>query len=472
MSSISALNSLLDSSSNSSSTIDLSQILEAALGASSEGIDVNAAVNAAVTAAEKPETQWQTQLTLLQNQTSALNSLQTGVTSLDNDMQALNNLMGPLSAATVTSSNSSIVTGSAVSGTASGNHVIVVNSLASTASWASGTVASASTPLAGGSFTITGANGTPTTISTGSGSSTLNDVANTINGDNLGLTATVVTDAAGARLVVVSNTSGGAANFSVANGGGLTFSQVEPGSNASYSVDGLTLSSATNTVTGALPGVTLNLQSASSGTQVSLNIAPDTSAASTAINQFVTDYNSVITALNNQFADSGSGQGVLATDPTVRNLQSEMLSALGYTYVPATGTTTMPNLSSMGITVNKDGTLSVDSATLNNALQNNYSDVQSFFQGSAFNGFANFMDQQLTGFLSPSDGAFTVDLQSIGSEETSLQDDITNFQTNVITPLQTQLQAQYSQAEILLQQLPAEMKQIDEELGLNNSSNG
>jgi flagellar hook-associated protein 2 len=126
----------------------------------------------------------------------------------------------------------------------------------------------------------------------------------------------------------------------------------------------------------------------------------------------------------------------------------------------------------MGITVNKDGTLSVDSATLNNALQNNYSDVQSFFQGSAFNGFANFMDQQLTGFLSPSDGAFTVDLQSIGSEETSLQDDITNFQTNVITPLQTQLQAQYSQAEILLQQLPAEMKQIDEELGLNNSSNG
>lgn len=473
MSSISALNSLLDSSSSSSSsTINLSQILEAALGASSEGIDVNAAVSAAITAAEKPETTWENQLTQLQNQTSALNDLQSGVTSLDNDMQALNNLMGPLSSATVTSSNSSIVTGSAVSGTASGNHVIVVNSLANTASWASGIVASGTTPLAGGSFNITGADGTVTSISTGTGTSTLNDVASTINADNLGLSATVVTDAAGARLVVVSNTSGSAANFSVANGGGLTFGQVEPGSNASYSVDGLTLSSATNTVTGAIPGVTLNLQSASPGTQVSLNIAPDTSAASTAINQFVTDYNAIITGLNAQFADSGSGQGVLATDPTVRNLQNEMLSALGYTYVPATGTTTMPNLSSMGITVNNDGTLSVDSSTLNNALQNNYSDVQSFFQGAAFNGFAGSMDQQLTNFLSPSDGAFTVDLSSISSEESDLQTDITNFQTNVIAPLQTQLQAQYSQAEEQLQELPTEMKQIDEELGLNNSSGG
>ena len=472
MSSVSALNSLLASSSSSSSTINLSQILEAALGASSEGIDVNSAVSAAVTAAEAPEQQWESQETTLQNQTSALNQLQTDATNLDNDMQALNNLLGPLSATTVTSSNSGVVTGSAVSGTASGNHVVVVNNLATTDSWASGTVASASTPLAGGSFTITGADGTVTTISTGTGTNTLNDVANTINSDDLGVTANVITDANGARLAIVSNSSGSASDFSVSSGGGLSFSEVAQGNNASFSVDGLTLASASNTVTGAIPGMTLSLLSASPGTQVSLTVAPDTSQASTAINQFVTDYNTLITAVNSQFADSGSGQGVLATDPTLHNLQSELLGSLGYTYVPASGTTTVPNLSSLGITVNNDGTLSVDSATLNNALQNNYSDVQSFFQGSALNGFANSLDQQLTSFTSPADGAFTVDLQSISSEDSTLQTDVTNFQTNVIAPLQTQLQSEYSQAEILLQQLPAEMKQIDEELGLNNSSNG
>jgi len=469
MSSISALNSLL-SGSSSSSTINLSQILEAALGASSEGIDVNSAVSAAVTAAEAPENTWESQETLVQNQTNALNSLQTGVSSLDNDMQSFNNLIGPLTSMSVTSSNSGIVTASAVSGTAAGNHVVEVNNLASTASWASSTVASAATDLAGGSFTITGADGTVTTISTGTGSSSLNDVANTINADNLGLTASVITDANGARLSIVSNTSGSAANFSVSSGGGVTFSKTVAGNNASFSVDGLTLSSASNTVTGALPGITLNLLSGSPGTQVSLNVAPNTSQAATAINQFVTDYNSVITALNNQFADSGSGQGVLATDATVRNLQSELLGALSYTFTPASGTTTMPNLSSMGITVNNDGTLSVDNSTLNNALQNNYSDVQSFFQGTAFNGFASSLDQQLTGFLSPADGAFTVDLQSLSSQYSTLQQDITNFQSNVIAPLQTQLQNEYSQAEILLQQLPNEMKQINQELGFNNSN--
>jgi flagellar hook-associated protein 2 len=189
--------------------------------------------------------------------------------------------------------------------------------------------------------------------------------------------------------------------------------------------------------------VTLNLQSASPGTEVSLDVAPDTSQASNAINQFVSDYNTLIGAVNAQYSDTGSGQGVLADDPTVENLQNTLLQALDYTASPASGntSTTVPNLSSLGITVNTDGTLSVDSGTLTSALQNNFSDVQNFFQGSALNGFANSMDQQLTNFTSPSDGAFTVDLQSISTENTSLQTDITNFQTNVIAPLKTQLQA-------------------------------
>jgi hypothetical protein len=60
----------------------------------------------------------------------------------------------------------------------------------------------------------------------------------------------------------------------------------------------------------------------------------------------------------------------------------------------------------------------------------------------------------------------------MSSENTSLQDDINNFQANIITPLKAQLQSEYSKAEIALQQLPAELKDVDAELGLNNSSNG
>lgn len=470
MSSLSALNSLLSGS--SSSGINLSQILEAAMGASSEGIDVDAAVSAAITAAEAPENAWESEEATLQSQTTALNQLQTDATDLDNDMQSLNNLTGPLSAVAVTSSDSSIVSASAASGTAAGNHIVVVNSLASTASWSSAAVASATTPLAAGSFTITNADGTATTISTGTGTSTLNDVANTINADDLGVTASVVTDATGSRLAIVADTSGSAANFSVTSptGGSLQFTQAVTGANASLTVDGIAIASASNTVTSALPGITLNLLNASPGTNVSLTVAPDTSQASTAINQFVTDYNTLITALNTQFTDTGSGEGVLATDSNVRNLQSDLEGALGYTS-STSGSSSVMSLASMGISVNSDGTLSVNSSTLDSALQNNFTGVQNFFQGSALNGFANSLDQQLTSFISPADGAFTIDLQSIATENSGLQTDINNFQANVIAPLQTQLQSEYSQAEILLQELPNEMKGIDEELGMNNSSN-
>jgi flagellar hook-associated protein 2 len=468
MSSISALDSLLGAT--SSTGIDISSILEAALGASSPGIDVTAAVNAAVTAAEAPEQGWETQEATLQSQISALNQIQSDATNLDNDAQALNSLTGPLSAMTVNSSNDNVVTASAASGSTPGNHVVVVNSLATTASWTSGTFASSSTDLPAGSFTITPGSGSPVTITT-DGSETLSDVANEINGDDLGVSASVITDDSGSRLAIVADTTGSAANFTVSGSAGYGFTQAATGADASLTVDGIDISSASNTVSGVIPGVTLSLLSADPGVDVSLGVTPDTSQVVSSVQQFVTDYNTLIGDLNTQYTDTGSGEGPLASDSTVRSLQSDVLGALDYSYTPSSGTTTVPNLTSLGISVNNDGTLTLDTGTLQSALENNFSDVQNFFQGTALNGFANSLDQQLTSFISPDNGAFTVDLSNMNSEISGLQTDISNFQTNYIQPLQTQLQNDYSQAEIALQELPNEMKQISEELGNNNSSN-
>ncbi len=471
MSSVSsALSSLLGSSSSTSS-IDLSSILQAAFGASSSGIDVTSAVNAALTAARQPETGWQHQLSVLQAQASDIKQVQTDVSSLDDSIQSFNSIVGPLSARTVSSSNSNVVTASAAAGSTPGSHVVVVNSLATTASWTTGVFANGTTALPAGSFTIT--TGTGATTITTDGTQTLSDVASQINGDNLGLTASVVTDATGARLAIVANASGSAANFTVTGAAGFGLAQAATGLNAALTVDGISIASASNTVTGVVPGLTFNLLSANPGVQISLGVQQDTSQATTAINQFVTAYNKVISDLNTEFKfTTGSGQGPLATDSTIRSLQSAVLGALSYTYTPASGTTTVSNLSSLGVNVNNDGTLTVDSATLQNALQNNFSDVQSFMQGTTLNGFANSLDQQLTSFLSPSNGAFTVDLQSINSQESDLNTNISNFETNYITPLKAQLNSEYSQAEILLQQLPIEMKQISVELGQNTNTNG
>ncbi|HEX4322497.1 MAG TPA: flagellar filament capping protein FliD [Acidobacteriaceae bacterium] len=469
MSSVSALNSLLSSSSG----IDISSILQALTGSSSSGIDVNSAVSSSISAAQQPELNWEAQQSTLQSQATALTQLQNATTNLDNDVQALNSVTGPLSATLVSSSNAGIVTGSAASGSSVGNVVVVVNSLATTASWSSNTLANESTVLPPETFVITTASGATATITTGNGINNLDDLTKAINGENLGLHASVINDANGSRLAITSNNSGSASNFTVTSSDpSFSLTQAVAGTNASLQVNGISIASASNTVTGAVPGLTLNLLGASVGTEVSLSVSHDNSQASTAINQFVTDYNTLIGQLNTQFTDTGTGEGVLASDSSVRSLQSEILQALSYTAPPAQGsTTTVPNLSSLGISVNNDGTLSVNNATLNNSLQNNFSDVQNFFQGASLNGFANSLDQQLTSFISPADGAFTVDLKSISTEYSNLQDDINNFETNIITPLRTQLQASFSQAEIALQQLPSEIKNVDAELGLNNNNN-
>jgi flagellar hook-associated protein 2 len=465
-SSSSALSSLLNSSSSSSS-IDLTSILQAALGATSPGIDVTSAVNAAISAARAPETAWNAQLTSLQSQASDINQIQSNVSTLDEDIQGLNSIVGPLSARTVSSSNSALVTATAASGSTAGNHIVVVNNLATTASWVSNGFANGTTALPADSFTIT--TGTGAATITTNGTQTLTDVATQINNNaNLGVTANVVTDANGARLALVAKSSGATANFTVTGGASLGFAQAATGQNAALTVDGIAISSASNTVTGAVPGLTLNLQSANPGVQTTLAVQQDVSSASTAINQFVTDYNKVISDLNTEFKFNGSTQGPLATDSTIRNLQSSVLSALGYS---AGGTTTVSSIASLGINVNNDGTLTVDSAALQNSLQNNFTDVQTFFQGSALNGFASSLDQTLQSFTNSSNGAFTVDLKSISDQETDLNNSISNFETNYITPLKAQLTAEYSQAEILLQQLPTLQKQINAELGNNNNNN-
>jgi flagellar hook-associated protein 2 len=486
MSTLSALNSLLSGAANSSSpSIDISNLLAASDGLSTPGIDVNAAVAAAIYADRAPERVWQTDQATLSSQTTALTTIQAATNAVATDLQSLNSVTGPLSARTVTSSNAGELTATAASGTVAANHTVVVNSLATTASWYSGLVSSSSASLPTSSVTITVGLGSPETIATGSGNpgDNLNDLASAINKDNLGVTATVVTDSTGSRLAISANTSGAPGNFSVTSGSGLNFTQSSTGVNASLTVDGVPISSATNTVTGAINGVTLTLLSASPGTPVSLSVSSATNQVSGAINQFVSDYNTLMGLLNTQFAVSSTtnadgsttnAQGVLASDPTVVGLQSALEQALDYTYTPATGTTTVSSLSDLGITMNSDGTLSVNSATLGNALTTNPSDVQAFIEGTSLNGFANSMNTALNTYTDSANGAFTVDLNSLSTQNNDLTSQINDYENNYIANQQTVLTAEFSKAEIALQQLPQQMQQINAELGNNNngSNNG
>lgn len=539
-------------------SINISSILAATVGANTPGIDVTSAVAAAIYADRAPERGWQADQATLSSQSTALTAIQTATQAVQNDMQTLNSLSGPLAARTVTSSNSNIVSATAAIGTVTGTHSIVVNRLASTGAWYSDAAASPTATLPTTSFTLTTAGGQSVTIPTGAGNAAdnLNDLASTINGDSLGVTASVVSDATGSRLAIIAKTSGSAADFSItsadymgtawtspdippgdtlgtnsftltsggvtttvstttgesyatlaaninamnlgvtatagtgANGTslsitstdgttpftisepGIGFTQSSPGANASLTVDGVPITSASNTVTGAINGVSLSLSGAAPGVPVNLAVTSNVSQISTAINQFVSDYNTALGLVNSQFTiTSGSNEGPLASDPTIVNLQSTLEGALNFVASPATGTTTfISTLSDLGISAGTDGILSVNSATLNTALTNNSSDVQNFFEGAALNGFANSVNNALTSFTQPANGAFTVDLRGISATNAGLATQISNFETNYIANQQKVLTAMYSAAEVALQQLPAQMAQIQAMLGVNGKN--
>jgi flagellar hook-associated protein 2 len=301
------------------------------------------------------------------------------------------------------------------------------------------------------------------------------------------VTATATTDSSGNTNLTIASTDG-TTPFSInepsATDTTFAFTQAAQGADASVTVDGVPAHYSSNAVTGAISGVTLNLLGAAPGSQINLTVAPDASQISTAINQFVTDYNTALGLVTSQFTDSNSTdssgnttntQGPLAEDPTIVDLQSTLEQALDYVYKPASAaaaTTTVSMLSDLGINADKDtGILSVNSATLDNAITNNPADVQNFFEGSALNGFANSMYNTLNTFTSPANGAFKVDLSSIASTNSELTTQINEFETGYIATQQTILTAEFSEAEIALQQLPTEMAQINAELGLTPTGN-
>lgn len=579
MSTSSTLSSLLASSTASTSTVDVSSILAALSNKSTTAIDVTAAVTAGIYADRAPERLWQADQATLTSQTTALTAIQTATKAVITDMQSLNTLTGPLANRTVTSSNTSELTATAAIGTVAGSHTVVVNSLATSGAWYSSLETSSTATLPTSSITITPTGGTAVTIATGSGNSgdTLADLAKAINGDVVGVTATVVSDSTGSRLAIISNSSGASADFSVSSAytswtapqmtsgetlgagtidltgatstagkatitmtdgetyaelatainnatdsggnslgltatattdssgntnlsivstdgstaftisepsstaGSLGFTQSVAGKDASLTVDGIPVDSASNTVTGAISGVTLTLLGASPTTSVNLTVASDASTVSTAINQFVTDYNtamgllttqSTFTSTTDSSGNTTSGEGVLASDPIVAALQGALQQTLNYSFKPTSGTTTVSTLYDLGITVGNDGQLSVDSTTLNNALTNNAADVQSFLEGTALNGFAASFDSDMDSYTNAATGAFTVDLASIASTSTDLTTQISNFETGYITSQKTVLTAMYTTAEQALESLSTTMAQINALLGNGSSSNG
>ena len=450
------------------SGIDWSTLASNLTSGTTAGFDVPTIVDEVLASQSQEETQWQNQETTFNNQATALQQLSTQLQTLLTDANDLTDPLGSLAAMTASVSNPNVLSATAGSGAAIGSHSITVSSLATTSSYYSDELATSSTTFGTGSFTLQVGSGAATTITVDDTNDTLSGLAAAINNQNLGLTANVVTDAGGARLTLVSNTSGAAGNIAISNNTtGLSFNLGSKGVDASLTVDGIPIDSSSNTVTSAIPGVTLNLLGLASS-PVTLEVSPDTSQAATAINNFVSDYNTVISSINSQFTyNTTTGTaGALLGDSAAELVQSTLLSDVA---ASVTGNGAISSLASLGITMNNDGTLTVDSSQLTNALASNSQAVQNFFQ-TATTGFAQQFSSDLTNLTDPTKGAIAVDLNGINSSVSSLQSEISDFQANLATEQQT-LTTYYSNINATLQELPSLLDSINSQLsGLKSSS--
>jgi flagellar hook-associated protein 2 len=426
------------------------------------GIDVTSIVNQILDSERGPEKLMQGQQSQITSESAVLNRLSVSLSELKDKVNNLKDFTGALSGMTAASSQADILTATARTSAVAGSHVIVVSQLATTSSAYSNAVGSSSTAFATGTLNLQ-VGSTPVTINVDNQINTVDGLAKYINAQSFGLKANVIQDTTGTRLALVSTSSGSLGNIAViANTTGLTLTTVA-GQNATLNIDGVPINSASNTVTGALPGVTLNLASAAPGTQVSLEISPDKARAAQAVSDFVTAYNTVITTINGQFVvnTSTNTAGPLAGNSSLRALQTSLLSDITYSL---TGNNGLVSLASIGVDMKNDGTLTVNNSELDSVLKTQFSDVQNLFQSISSDGLARHFSSDLSNLTDSTRGLLALNLSQNANTLAMLTNEINDFEDR-LSLREQQLINQYSRIDVMLRQYPLLVAQIQAQLG-------
>ncbi|ROQ90762.1 flagellar filament capping protein FliD [Desulfosoma caldarium] len=251
---------------------------------------------------------------------------------------------------------------------------IQVTNLAKAEKLQSISVASAADP-AGWTGTIT-IEGREVTLD-GKSLNELRDEINALNtgSDATGVMAGVLKVADGDYRLILTSEEEGAAGFQFTDAAGDYFSTLQAGEDASFSIDGISMTRSSNTITDAIAGVTLRLRGEDASTTVTLNIDRDNEAVADKIQSLVDAYNGLAKYINSQFsydAVSKKANGMLSGDAALRSIKNRLQTSL-----------MDQGLFSVGITFSRDGTLELDTDKLQEALSQDFSGTVSQFNDMA-----------------------------------------------------------------------------------------
>jgi flagellar hook-associated protein 2 len=481
------------------STASAASAITTALGAGS-GIDIASLVSSLVTnqfsvekaaLAAKAET--------LTTQISTVGTLQSGITSFSSALASL--ISGGTLATQPTSSNTAVLSVTALPGAklAKLSASVQVQQLASAQAATTKATGQAATDVIGtGTLTLnfgtatvdssgamtgfTAGSGAPVAITIDSSNNTMAGIASAINAANAGVTATVVSDVNGARLTIksatgqaqaftLSATEGDTAGLSALNVGvGATGTSIGTAAkDAIVSLDGVQLQRSTNSISDLVTGVKLDLVSVSS-TAVTLGATRPTSSITQAVDDFISTYNSYFASVK-EATDPTSG--TLKQDSATKTLQSG-LQALTLVQLTTSSASGAPlTLAAIGIGTARDGTLSVDSAKLTQAMTNFPDEVEAMFAAASGtsatnNGLAGALAAIATKATSAAFGLAASTLK-YNAAKTTVTDDQAQEVTDEADAT-TRLTAQYSAMDTRVTAYKAVQSFLDQQIAAWNKS--
>ncbi len=407
------------------------------------GIDWGTMIDKLVTLESQPITDLQQKQSAYQTQVSQIGDIASKISALQTAAASLAS-SGVLS---VKASSSNVAfSATPGAGAAAGSYAIEVKNLATSAKALSNAYSSSDATVAGATLTLTvqGKTSNPITLADGS---SLADVAGSINGAGLGVTATVLNDGTNSYLSLANTATGypltGTADDALkvnvqttgTNGTALSLTTTQAAQNAAFTVDGLSFARTSNTVTDAIPGTTVTLKSKSASGAETLELDNDETGTATNLNNFITAYNNLMTVVQGDLNvnDKTDRSTTLAGDSTVRSLGSDLQSLI-IADVPGGS---LQRLADLGVGTKEDGTLTLDESVLSSAIAKDPNAVNRIFSdrttgiGALTKNLSDNYTNSVSGLLTTRSKSLTDSISDINNRIADEQQRVDTYKANL-----------------------------------------
>jgi len=427
------------------------------------GLDVNSIITQLMALERRPLNLLDSRKSQLNAQISAYGKLKS---ALDNFQAAMKKLATAekFQVFKTSSTDEAVVTATAGPGAAGGTIDVVVTQLAARHKLASTAFGSADDVVGAGTLSIAvGADSFDVTLA--SGTDTLAALRDAINGapDNTGVTATILNGVDGSRLVLTSRDSGTANAMTVSGdlAATLGMTDVVAAADAELTVDGFQVVSASNTVTGAVGGVTLSLKGISPDPLVAatVNFERDDEAIAKSVQEFADAFNTLRDTVSNL------RKGELGGDFSLTSIENSIVGVLGTGATLPVGS--FSYLAEIGVSLDKNGKLQVDTSRLTAAMNVDFSGVTGLFADGT-QGVAKRLSD-LASQLTSIDGVVAQREEGLNSRIRSMESQRTQIERR-LEMTEARLRAQFTALDALVAQMQSTSAFLTQRLAsLNNN---